>query len=240
MIRINVKIEGIESMEHIARQLPFAMALTANWVAKDAQLAAQAGIRRRLTIAPKRERFLLSLVRRSHFATKSEPWSEVGIGHDAGAGPTKNRSFLLLRHQFGGTRAAKSPLFPFAIPSKAIRPGAYDEVPQSLLPKNLRLFERRGVTGNLPIKSRVTKRGKVQIQGKRRTFIIDDREGSGTWGIFQRTGPGKRDIRRLFFLTSKITLPPRVQFYEAVNDAVRRQMPIRFDEALKRALASAR
>jgi hypothetical protein len=113
-------------------------------------------------------------------------------------------------------------------------------VPQSLLPKNLRLFERRGVSGNLPIKSRLTSRGKVQIQGKRRTFIIDDRDGSGTWGIFQRTGRGKHAIRRLFFLTREIDLPPRLEFYEVVQDVVRRQMATRFDEALKRALGTAR
>ena len=240
MIRLNVKLEGIESMEHVARQIPFAMALTANAVAKDAQLAAQAGIRRRFTISPRRERFILGLVRRGHFATKREPWADVGIGHDHGAGPTKNRSFLLLRHQLGGRRVARNPLYPFAIPTKEIRPDPYGEVPQSLLPKNLRVFERRGVTGNLPIKSRLTKPGKVQIQGKRGTFIIDDRQGSGTWGIFQRTGPGRRDIRQLFFLRPQIDLPPRLQFYEAVQDAVRRQMSVRFDEALKRALATAR
>lgn len=240
MIRLNVKLEGLESMEHVARQLPFAMALAANKVAEDAQLAAQAGIRRRFTISPKREKFILGLVRRGHFATKREPWAEVGIGHDFGAGPTKNRSFLLLRHQLGGQRVARNPLYPFAIPTKEVRPGPYGEVPQALSPKNLRIFERRGVTGNLPIKSRLTRRGKVQIQGKRGAFVIDDREGSGTWGIFQRTGPGKRDIRRLFSLRQKIDLPPRLQFYEAVNEAVRRQMGVRFDEALKRALATAR
>jgi hypothetical protein len=115
-------------------------------------------------------------------------------------------------------------------------------VARSLYPSSLRLFERRTPSGMLPAKSRTTKRGKVQVQGKRRTFIIDARATADprAWGVFQRVGPGDRDIRMLWAFRTKIQLPPRLHFYETFDRTLNARMLEVLGESLAKALATAR
>lgn len=243
MIVVSVTIPRPEShLEHLGRQLPFAVSLAINRVGEAARNAVRDSLDPRFTIAPSKERFLKSLVAREHMATKAELWTVVGIGKEFGSGPTKDRAFLLARHEHGGQKVTHDPRYPFAIPTDELRGGDRALVQPSMYPKALRLLERRDVTGTLGARGRVTRRGKVQLQGKRRTFVIDARDTADpdAWGIFQRFGPGPRDIRMLWAFRRRIALPPRLRFQETVTATVNTQFSRVFAEAWERAVATAR
>ena len=242
MIRLAVRIpQGLESIDHVKRQLPFAAALALNQVANDARDAARGSLERRFTINPGKLRFLQGLIGTDHRATKSELFSRVGISKEFGLGQGKDRNFLLTRHQEGGPRSTTADK-PFFIPTDEIRGADHAVAPRALYPANLRLFARRTPESSLPARQRATKRGKVQTQGKQRTFILDARPTADprAWGVFQRTGPGKRDIRMLWAFRTSLQLPPRLAFYDTTTQAVLDRWATRFDEALARALSTAK
>jgi sirohydrochlorin ferrochelatase len=90
-------------------------------------------------------------------------------------------------------------------------------------------------SGDLLAKSRLTKRGKVVLEGKRGTFVIDARQTANpnAWGVYQRVGSGRRNIRALWFYRTRITLRPRLGFYSTVD----RIVSTRLDELMSKTIA---
>lgn len=228
-------------------QLPFATSLAINRTALDIQRAVRTSMLSSFTIAPDRKRFMDMMVRfdRKNYATKTNLEARIGVNdtESPAAGEGRDRSFILGRHETGGVRRAPDPLRPFAIPTRALRAGAFDVPPRSLYPSSLRLVERRTPSGTLPAKSRVTKRGKIMIQGKRGTFVMDAGTGVGNpkvRGVWQRTGPGKRDIRMLWMYRDRISLRPRLRFYETGQRVIDTQFARIFERAMDEAVRTAR
>lgn len=225
-------------------QLPFAMALSANNVSKEAQAAVRTSLGLHFTIAPDRRAFLERTIRfeRKNYATKTNLAAKMGINASEAGLSSKDRSYVLGRHEVGGSREASDPMHPFFLPSQDLRAGAFDVPPRSLYPRSLGIYERRTASGIQPGRSRVTSRGKVQRIGKRRTFVIDARATSDprAWGIWQRFGPGKDDIRLLWAFRTHITLKPRLHFYETVQRTIDERWASVFDAALARAVRTAR
>jgi hypothetical protein len=224
-------------------QLPFATSLAMNRLVEKMQAGVRDSLSRDFTIAPKVLPFMKLLVRfdRANHATKTKLEARFGVNDTEGLSTQKDRSFILGRHEIGGVRTA-SPDRPFAIPTGAIRGGDYDVAPRSMYPSSLGFVERRTASGVQPIRGRVTRKGTIQIQGKHRTFIIDARETSDprAWGIYQRTGPGKRDIEMIWAFRTTITLPPRLHFYEVASAIQVKEWPGTFEEAMDYAVRTAR
>ena len=224
-------------------QLPFATSKAINGLVVKAQTAVRASLRQHFTIAPKVEPFMERLVRfnREDYATKTKLDAKFGVNDAEGLSTQKDRSFILGRHETGGLRTA-SPDHPFAIPTGAIRGGDYDVAPRSMYPSSLGFVERRTASGVQPIRGRVTRKGTVQIQGKRRTFIIDARQTSDprAWGIYQRTGPGKHDLEMIWAFRTKIMLPPRLHFYDTAEAVTSKEWKATFEEAMDYAVRTAR
>lgn len=240
------------------RQVPFAASKALNTLVKLGQQAVRQGLDARgFTIAPSRRRFLEQLVRipRGGWATKQN----LAVRLDVSQGERstgKDRSHVLGRHEAGGTRHAESPLKPYFIPTKELRPGPHDLPPRALYPTALRLIESRGVVGftvdakskrravhgTLGIKSKVTARGVIQIQGKRRTFVMGSHDGRmrQVWGVWQRTGPGEDDIRPLWWFRLRVTLKPRLSFVPTIQAVVDRNWAPTFATELEAALRTAR
>jgi hypothetical protein len=104
-------------------------------------------------------------------------------------------------------------------------------IPRALYPVNLGLQPRRDASstkiyyalGGRRSKrfsqspARLTSGGKVQLQGKRRTFQLPGAMGPVIW---QRFGPGPRDIRALWFLRPSVPRPALLQLYETVQNTI--------------------
>jgi hypothetical protein len=234
---------GLDDLQK--RQIPFAVARGLNTLAKEGQVLVRQSLSSNFTINESKRAFLERTVRigRDDWARKDRLAVRLGINptDQAAAGLGKDRSQLLGRHEEGGQRTA-DPARPFFIPTNEIRPGAYDVVARSLYPSSLRVFDRRTADGVLGPKGRRTRKGGFQIQGKRRTFIIDGRSTNDPrlWGVFQRTGSGRRDIRMLWAFRTKIQIAPRLKFYETMERALNARMTEVLSASLAQAIATAR
>jgi hypothetical protein len=228
-------------------QIPYATALAINGTLKRAQAAVRTSLDRHFTIAPSRRAFLARTIRiaRDGWATKKTLVGRMDVGMRDKAYNARDRSFLLGRHEEGGTRTA-DPIEPFFIPTEHLRKGPYDVPPQRLYPRALRLYQRRDPATVLPGKSKLTKSGKVQRQGKRATFIIDNSTpgrlsaNPNAHGIYERTGKGRRDIRLLWAFRRTIQLKPRLAMLATTRAIHAAHFDEEFAKAMDRALATAR
>lgn len=229
-------------------QMPFATSLALNRLAVAAQKEVRASLDQKFTIAPERQKFMERLVRfgKEDRATKERQHARLVIaqskGNDTSLTSAKDRGLILGRHEDGGVRRA-DPDKPFFIPTDDLRTGDRQLIPRRMYPAALRLTERRDASGKmLPVLGRRTKSGGFMAQGKRSTFIIDARTTSDprAWGIFERVGSHKRDIRMLWAFRTTIRLTPRLAFYATVDRVVAEKLEAIFDEALAFALRTAR
>lgn len=217
-------------------QLPFAVSLGVNNLARAFQEAEKQGIEERFIV---RRRWVLTHVRfdRVDRSTKQQPQATVRLEDPSSvfAGGS-----LLAKFEFGGVKLAteEGKSFPgigkqLAIPIDAPT-GASGVVPLAYSPTSLGLAQFRiGAKGSF--------HGTPALRGKRRTFVI--MPGTSTsfpsGGIFQRTGPGPRDLKLLFVLKPRVPIPARLEFYETAQRIADEQWEQHFNEALERALKTA-
>lgn len=232
-----IKVDTSEAVSFLnglyAEQIPFAASLALNRTAKDVQDAERGELLANFVV--RQPQFILGSVRIPAFSKKTDSPMQVTI-------EIGDRGGFLRKFQAPGVKQALDPTTPIAIPSTNIRPSFGDLAPRSLYPKNLRLVPRRGVKGILPAQRHVTARGVVQLKGKLRTFVLDPKEhrGVSTWAVWQRTGPGKHDIRMLWVYKTRIPIPKRLDFVPVGERVVRERWPIRWAEAFAQAMRSAR
>lgn len=221
----------ISFLEASKQQLPFAISVAVNKTAKDVQIAQRAQMQASFII---RKPWVLQGVVISKFSDKSEATPTAVVGID----PT--RSFLNKFEQ-GGQKVAANPALPIAVPTLFARPDRGGLVPLGLYPKNLGLAARRGVTGIVNPKGKVSKRGILQLQGKRRTFVLDlTMAGVQVPGVYQRTGPGPHDFRLLWAYKPSIPIPALLRFEETALKTVTDKWATNFSNAFERALATAK
>jgi hypothetical protein len=232
MITIEVKADqALATMAAQAKQLPFAAMVALDNTPKDVRDAQRAGMRQRFTI--RKPTLLANAIQVIRRPTKEDLVAEVGT--TAGFG-------FFADFEAGGFRTAFDRAKPLAIPSSNIRPTKPAIVPLELYPSALRLVSRRGVTGTLARKAKRTARGVLQVQGKRRTFILDPTEHLGvkTWGVYQRTGPGKHDIRLLWTLRQKVPIPASLQLVAGAAETLAKRWAVNFRDAFEKAMKTAR
>jgi hypothetical protein len=75
------------------------------------------------------------------------------------------------------------------------------------------------------------------IRGDQRTFLM---RAGGRQGIFQRTGPGKRDYILLYWLTPSVPIPRSLHFVETVMRIVEDRWARNLEQFLTEALATAK
>ncbi|HEX7052054.1 MAG TPA: hypothetical protein VF188_17735 [Longimicrobiales bacterium] len=225
------------AVEHVVRaifhdQLPFAMARAVNATAFDARDAIRRGIEERFIV---RRRWVVNGIQipRGGRATKQKPEAIVEL---------ERRRAFLAKFEEGGTKRG-APDLPIAIPTEHIRPTPRQIPPLALYPKNLRLQERRDVFGLLAARTTLTKRGVVQLKGKRRTFVIDPMHhnaGPELWGVWQRFGPARHQIRLIWAYRRQIPIPPTLRFGETGRKTVEEKWDKNFTRAFDRAIRTAR
>lgn len=227
------------------RQIPYALARATNMTATDFQDAMRAGIARRFTL--RQPRFIMNSVKieRGNWAT-SKGFKSGGGKFSAtvsmgGEGSKRSRSGVLVKFEEGGEKTSADPNYPIIIPTAALR-GSFAELPpRSMYPKNLRLLPRQGIESTMPANVHVTKRGVEQLKGKRRTFVLDPTKhiGANVWGVFQRFGPNRSDIRLIWRYKTRVKIPQRLQWAETAQRIVPERFAANFRTALAEALKSA-
>jgi hypothetical protein len=255
-LRISVKVTRTGSLSQVARQqIPFALANALNKTANDVQRQVQEGLNTRFTIAPQRTRFMARLIKRrkgEDSATKASLVARVRVEGPETVTGRDPAAPLLTRHEQGGTHTRPPDLTQFYLPTDEIRPSDRSLVPRALYPSSLRLVPRRSPDGVLPAK----KRGKVRtlagkaisnrarraqgLEGVGGTFTINDPDTGRPLGIYQRTGRGRRDLRKLWSFRTKVSLRPRLAFHATAKQVVPQRISENFSRALAQAIRTAR
>lgn len=219
------------------KQATYAISVALNRTADDVNAALRAEIPTRFVIREPRMLTWLAPVQLPYHqrATKTNLTAIVD---------TEGKAQLLAPFETGMPKTAPNLMAPIAIPTRALRPTPTAVVPRAMYPKNLRLVPRRGVNGILPAKSKITARGRTQIQGKDRTFVlspffannISDRQ----WGVYQRVGPKRDDIRMLWRFTTQVPRPRILDFAQTADRVVGERWDPNMSGALAFALATAK
>lgn len=242
----------LQGLKRLGKQANYAMALTINKTLDEAQEKMRAGIRQRFTIRGRAAGFVDRLVkrRREDFARRDNLIGRLRIEGPEGE---LERAKILTRHEEGGERTTGightiDPVTRvgnfFFIPTEHIRYPFSASVPRRLFPAYLGLQPMRSIAGGSTIKTHHTRTGKLQLKGKSRTFILFSPNGR-PWGIYQR-GEGTRgktrgyDIRLIWRFDKRITLKPRLQFYDTGRQSVHAGVPTHFPGFLRQALATAK
>ena len=212
MIQIRCDIEAFKAVYTNAEkeQIPFAASLALNNTIKGAQVFAIQGMRENFII--RRNWVTQEAAKITHFSNKHEDpmYARIQVG---------DKADFMNKFEGGGTKTSRSGRN-VAVPIMA-RPSRAGLISVSLRPKNLNLHAVGGA-----------------IRGDQRTFIMTT--GGGRQGIFQRTGPGKRDYILLYWLTPSVPIPASLHFEARVAEAVGRLWVQEFERAFEQAMATAR
>ncbi len=231
---MDIRVDGRAAQTWIERlfadQLPFATSLALNRTAKAVQQAIRAHLAEAFTI---RRPWVLQGITIPRFSDKRDVPMTVSVAIDP------QRAFLA-KFEAGGLKRGSATL-PIAIPTTALRASFSAVPPLAFYPKNLRLVARRGATEILPAQSHVTRRGVTQIQGKQRTFVLDQTMfGVAVAGVYQRIGPGPHDIRLLWSFKQQIPIPARLRFEATALATVEATWPRAYQAAWEQAVRTAR
>lgn len=230
-LRTNIpEIRGMFA-ELFRDQIPFAAVGAINDTAFAARDEIRTGIRERFTI---RRQWVVQGIQvpRGGKATKRRPVAIVEVEH---------RRRFLVKFEEGGVKTGTQ-LEPIAIPTEHIRPTQQAIPPRRLYPKNLGLAPRRDISGGtINPRIRVTRGGFRRLVGKYRTFVLDPSEmTASTWGIFQRTGPRRQDIRLIWAYRRQIPIPAILEFVQTATRVVKERFEKFFGKRFDQAIRSAR
>jgi hypothetical protein len=229
------------------KQARFASMLAINRTAEAVNIELARQIRSKMIV--RRPAFILPPVPqlpRAHRATKQNLEAIAGLhASDRSRDDSdirRRRAGILAPFETGGVKRQANEMRPVAIPTKALRADQSQLVPRSMYPTSLRLQPRqhaftggrgfKATTGTLQPTSRVIKGRtpgslRAQLVGKRRTFVLDPENfpglGPSAWGVYQRFGPGKRDIRMIWAYRRSVPIPDLLDFYAAADRIVTTQ-----------------
>jgi hypothetical protein len=265
-IRVAVKSSG-PGLPAVAKQMAFATALAMNRTIEEAQAAQRQGQYQSFLFRGTDDFFShMVKIRPEDRARKDRLKARLRIEGPEGA---QQKGALLARHEAGGVMTTgaggasvdinyrlKSMFF---IPTQALRPSFANPVPRSMFPANLRLTDRKDVSGGtLPANVHRTRGGKLQLKGKQRTFVLFSNSGQ-PWGVFQRIGvsstryafnkkgflvhrDGGHDpnIKQIWRFTPSITLRPRLRFEQRVVGVIRQRYPMNLEAFTSFAIRTAK
>jgi hypothetical protein len=258
-----------QAIADFGRQGRFAFALTINEVVLRAQASIRAAIRGSLTVrSPATLKFLEQRVRipKDGYAKVSSKGDRLTASlyiADPESYLGRGRLTLLatLATKTGGEKV-QGIRGPLAVPTRALRPSRTTLIPRSMYPGALGLGKQRTIEGPVAFRSYTAKRtrgkarvrkgdriglfrtskGRWALRGKLRTFAIDPRyhPNAKSFGVFQRTGPNRGDIRKLWKYVPRVPVPPRIPAQRILDAIVSRNFSDWFEKHLHHALRTAR
>lgn len=259
-----------QAIERFGRQGRYAFARTLNDLVLQGRDAVRGALRGALTVrTAQTQKFLEQRVQipRDGLArvsdSKGDRLSASLLIADPEGFKSRGRATLLatLSSPSGGEKA-QSQRGPLAVPTPALRPSKAAVIPRGMYPVALGVGRVRTIEGPIALRSTVARRtrgkqrvragdrvglfrtakGRFTIRGKLRTFAIDPfyHPRAKSYGVFQRFGPGKGDIRKLWKYVPRVPVPPRVPAQRILNAITRRQFAERFSINLREALRTAR
>lgn len=268
MIQIQVRVDRKgTNLPGIARQSAFATALAMNRTMEEGQERQRQGLYGGFRFRGTDTFFnRMVKIRGEDRARKDRLRARIRIEGPEG---DESKGALLARHEKGGLRttgrggASTDINFRlkgmFYLPTRNLRPSFANAVPRSMHPANLRLTERRDVDGGtMAPKIHRTWRGKQQLKGKQRTFVLFSNTGQ-PWGIYQRTGSTavtyarnrrgimvRRDrgrdpsIKKLWSFTPSISLKPRLRFEQRITRTIHERFQLNYSAFLSHAIRTSR
>lgn len=158
-------------------------------------------------------------------------WGDYDGRNSIGA----RRSIILSKFDRGGTKTASATNNPIAIPTKALRSSPSTLIPRKMYPRNLvGTFDKEGGFTGLGRSARFRVSRRPRQVG--RYFVLGGPNQSG-WGLFERTGPGDRDIRKLWTFKQSIPIPRRLPFLDMAEQIVDERFTINMMGAIELALS---
>lgn len=223
MAMIEFRLEGVPGVSRMIQaiyqdQMPFAVSRAANTVAKELQTAQRARMRGIYTV--RNPLFVDRATKIKPFATKANPVATVQIAPPGG----QRTMGLLTRHEKGAQKTGKE--------------GGKVAVPFGARPSPQQIIERRLTFKRLQLRAYRTKKGKVQLRGRERSFLVKTPQGAF---VFQRTGPGRQDVRLLYAATkASVPIPADLHFFETAAQVVAERLPGALYRAFMDAVRTAR
>jgi hypothetical protein len=221
-----------------ARKLPYAAMVALNRSDEEVQARLQQELFLKFTVRNPTFMQRLIKIKGEDRATTQRLVARVRIEGPEG---DEKRGDVLTRHIDGGTHTKAGggysidPNFRmrgyFFIPTEVLRFPATAIIPKRLYPANLRLVPRKDIVGEMPVRTRQTKRGAIIIQGKLRTFVLNWPNTDTPMGVFQRgTGAkgktNRTDINLIWYLSRSVRLKPRFPFYALARRTFEERWPI--------------
>lgn len=208
-------------LKGLGRQAPFAAALGITRTTQDAQRAVQANMPRAFHLRGT-ERLFRNAVKITS-ATKTKLEGTVRIqGPETPKGPDARISRIILRHEDGGPQSSAAMYrvsatgqmraLGFFLPAPGLR-SANANTPRKYYPRNIGASTRKDVEGKSFFadsrKGRKVQRGQAQREF---SYFVTPK------GIYERRVFGASSaIRPLWFFTTKITLTPRLHFFDTIE-----------------------
>ncbi len=183
-------------------------------------------------------------------------------GSGSKASPGERKQHLLDKHGAAQTINAKDPIFPFFLPTPALRSNKGDVIARSKYPRNLvgrfdengsftglgrtarirptrRRVKRRGLMASLEGAGIVGKQYKTNSKQVGRYFLLG-KPGERMYGVYERTGSGKTDLRMLWWFRPNVTLKKRIDFENDAQRVIGERWPVNyagaFDQMASRGL----
>lgn len=214
----DITVDAKQWTDHLSdvqkEQVPFAMAKALTAVTKEFQGFQLNAMREEFTV--RQEQWFNRAVKITHFATKRELFTTVGI-HPPGGDA---RADILAKFE---DETEKTPISGrhIAIPT-GVKRNKRDIVQKAYRPSNLNFHQQGG-----------------RIVGDKRTFIIELPNGAGL--ILQRVGKGKNSTTRsLYLLLPIVPIKPELHFERNVLKIVQLTWEMQFDRAFIEAMRTAK
>lgn len=214
MLEIRVDSAEVQTyLQGLRDRGPEALALGINRTVEEGLAEVRTRMRRAFTI---REHRLLPphKLPRAWQATPRRLWAPMQLGDDEGLGLRRRQVYG--KFEEGGPQTAKDPAgAPFAAPTEHIRPSPEAVIPRSKYPRNLvGRFDQEGGfkglarTANTKVRLKKLKGGEIGVYRKQvgRYFVLG-RPGDRFYGVYERTGPGRSDVRLLWHLFTHRRIP---------------------------------
>lgn len=231
MISVDVQTQGVvDFLDQFSKQGRKAISIALNRTGELADIAAGEEIKRNMIVRV--PGFILPprTIPNDYRATPDKLFVKVDIayGDDPGSIAARRRG-ILSKFEAGGTKSTTNPNYPVAIPTDALRPSPHDLVARSLYPRNLvgqfnSRGEFQGLGRNANTKTRLKKlkgSGEIAVYRKQvgRYFVLGQL-GEKTFGVYERFGPGKGDIRKLWQLRQSIPIPATLHYQDTIQRVV--------------------
>jgi hypothetical protein len=206
-IKVDIDLDQVVKLTAtVLRQLPYATNNAITRMAKELLVKERHEITEHLET---RTKFAQNRIQILQYSKVNNLSAIVGIN------PTVKGSPVLLGFliEDGGTKEPEFGTYiAEPITGSAARPVFASKIPRSLLFKQLEIIRH------------VTQTGKIQLQGKKRTFVLPD------IGVFQRVGPGRSDINLIYKFAGSAHLRARFKFSQVARQLIGERFRLIFAE----------